>query len=57
MIPSGTLEEIEAARLLIPARTALLAVQGAGHDLFRAPKHAGGDAVAGIVTAFFELVG
>jgi hypothetical protein len=57
VIPSGTLEEIEAARLLIPARTALLAVQGAGHDLFRAPKHAGGDAVAGIVTAFFELVG
>jgi uncharacterized protein len=55
--PFGTLEEVEAARLLIPARTALLAVQGAGHDLFRAPKRAGGDAVAGIVTAFFELVG
>jgi len=55
--PFGTLEEVEAARLLIPARTALLAVQGAGHDLFRAPKRAGGDAVAGIVTTFFELVG
>ena len=55
--PFGTLEEIEAARLLIPVRTALVAVQGAGHDLFRAPKRAGGDAVAEIVSAFFELVG
>jgi uncharacterized protein len=55
--PFGTIEELEAARRLIPARTALLAVQGAAHDLFRAPKRAGGDAVAGIVSAFFELVG
>lgn len=55
--PFGTLEEVEAARRLIPARTALLAVHGAGHDLFRAPKRAGGDAGLGIVTAFFELVG
>lgn len=55
--PFGTLEELEAARRLIPARTALLAVQGAAHDLFRAPKRAGGDAIAGIVAAFFELVG
>jgi len=55
--PFGTLEELEAARRLIPARTTLLAVQGAAHDLFRAPKRAGGDAIAGIVAAFFELVG
>jgi predicted alpha/beta-hydrolase family hydrolase len=30
--PFGTLDEIEAARVLVPARTALLAVAG-GHDL------------------------
>jgi predicted alpha/beta-hydrolase family hydrolase len=31
--PFGTIEEIEAARKLIPAKTELLAVEGAGHDL------------------------
>jgi uncharacterized protein len=55
--PFGTLEEIEATRLLVPGRTALVAVQGAGHDLFRAPKRAGGDPVAEIVAAFLGLVG
>jgi len=55
--PFGTLEEIEAARLLIPARTALVAVQGAGHDLFRAPKRSGNDLIADIATAFLALVG
>jgi predicted alpha/beta-hydrolase family hydrolase len=33
--PFGTLDEVEAARARIPARTALLAVEGAGHDLLR----------------------
>jgi hypothetical protein len=31
--PFGTIEELEAARKLIPGRTALLRVEGAGHDL------------------------
>lgn len=31
--PFGTIEEIEAARKLIPVKTVLLPVQGAGHDL------------------------
>src|SRR5271170_1540999 len=30
--PFGTIEELEAARKLIPAKTALLKVEGAGHD-------------------------
>ena len=33
--PFGTLDELEAARTLIPARTARLAIEGAGHDLTR----------------------
>ena len=53
--PFGTLDEIEAARRLIPARTALVAIQSAGHDLFRAPKRT--DTITNIVTAFLELVG
>jgi predicted alpha/beta-hydrolase family hydrolase len=31
--PFGTIEEIESARKLLPARTFLLPVEGAGHDL------------------------
>jgi hypothetical protein len=31
--PFGTIEEIESARKLIPAKTVLLPVEGAGHDL------------------------
>jgi hypothetical protein len=31
--PFGSIEEIEAARKLIPAKTFLLPVEGAGHDL------------------------
>jgi uncharacterized protein len=53
--PFGTLDEIEAARRLIPTRTALVAIQGAGHDLFRAPKRT--DTITNIVTAFLELIG
>lgn len=34
--PFGSLEELRAAMSLIPARTDLLAVEGAGHDLARA---------------------
>jgi len=53
--PFGTLDEIEAARRLIPSRTALVAIQGAGHDLFRAPKRT--DTITSIVTAFLDLIG
>jgi predicted alpha/beta-hydrolase family hydrolase len=31
--PFGTVDEIEAARKLVPAKTDLLVVEGAGHDL------------------------
>jgi len=31
--PFGSIDEIEAARKLIPAKTELLIVEGAGHDL------------------------
>jgi uncharacterized protein len=31
--PFGTIEELDAARKLIPAKTALLRVEGSGHDL------------------------
>ena len=34
--PFATLEELRCAMALIPARTELLAVEGAGHDLKRA---------------------
>ena len=52
--PFGTLDEIEAARRLIPTRTALVAIQSAGHDLFRAPKRT--DTITNIVTTFLELI-
>jgi predicted alpha/beta-hydrolase family hydrolase len=55
--PFGSLEEIEAARTLIPARTSLVAVPGAAHDLFRAPRRTGAEVAAEIVAAFLELVG
>jgi uncharacterized protein len=54
--PFGSLEEIEAARSLVPARTALVAVTGAAHDLFRAPRRAGVDVAAEVVAAFLQLV-
>lgn len=54
--PFGALEEIEAARRLIPAPTGLLAVEGAGHDLLRG-RAAGArvSLVDRIVTAFLAL--
>ena len=55
--PFGSLEEIEAARALIPSRSALIAVPGAGHDLFRAPKRPGIDLASEIAEAFLALVG
>ena len=54
--PFGTIEEIEAARKLIPAKTELLVVDGAGHDLgFKGKKTRDGLPEL-IVKAFFKLV-
>jgi len=53
--PFGSLDEIEAARGLIQARTALLPIEGAAHDLFRAPRRAGPDVVARIVDGFLAF--
>jgi hypothetical protein len=54
--PFGSLEEIEAARALIPSPTALVAVPGAGHDLYRAPTRTGLTLAEEIATAFLTLV-
>jgi predicted alpha/beta-hydrolase family hydrolase len=53
--PFGSVEEIEAARGLIPARTTLLSIDGAAHHLYRAPRRAGPDVVARIVDAFLAF--
>jgi len=50
--PFGSIEEMREAIALIPARTDLLPVEGAGHDLRRAP-----DRAAEIVARFRALVG
>lgn len=48
--PFATREELEAARALIPAQTALLELPGTGHDLSRGPDKAIGERIA----AFFQ---
>lgn len=48
----GSIEEMREAIALIPARTALLPVEGAGHDLKRAP-----DLISDILEQFHGLVG
>ena len=56
--PFGSLDELEAARRLIPARTALHALEGAGHALVRAGRPAAAAAaVAGIAATFLEFTG
>jgi len=54
--PFGSLEALEAARQRIPARTALLALDGAGHDL-RGAKPGGGSVSITIAEAFVRFVG
>jgi len=44
--PFGSIEELREALKLIPARTELLTVEGAGHDLDFRKKKAGGELVA-----------
>lgn len=51
--PFGSYDELQCARALIPARTELLPVEGAGHDLGRR----GHDALArSVLPAFLKLV-
>ena len=54
--PFGSIEEVEAARALIPGRTTLVAVQGAGHDLFRATRRAGADVAVELVSKFLLFI-
>jgi len=56
--PFGSLDEVEVARALIPAATALIAIEGAGHGLgrgSRAPQPAA-DTVARVAEAFRAFV-
>jgi predicted alpha/beta-hydrolase family hydrolase len=54
--PFGTIEELEAARQLIPAKTALLRVDGAGHDLGFKGKTRREELPGEIVTEFRKLM-
>lgn len=55
--PFGTIEEIDAARKLIPGKTALLRVDGAGHDLGFKGKVRRDELPGQIVAEFQALVG
>ena len=55
--PFGSIEEIEAARTLIPAKTELLVVEGAGHDLGFRGKSRREDLPAQIMHKFRGLFG
>jgi uncharacterized protein len=55
--PFGSVEEMQSALKLIPGKTSLLQVEGAGHDLNFGKKQAGAeDLPARIVRAFRKLV-
>ena len=57
--PFGSLAELEAARRLIPVRTSLIAIDGAGHGLGKSPKASSpsADTVARVVDAFLAFAG
>jgi uncharacterized protein len=55
--PFGSVEEIAAALKLIPAKTELLAVDGAGHDLGFKTKSMPDELVGGVVKAFQGFFG
>ena len=55
--PFGTLEELDAARRLIPGKTVLLRVEGAGHDLGFKGKARRDELPAQIVAEFHALLG
>jgi len=55
--PFGSIDEIEAARKLIPAKTLLLPVEGAGHDLGFKGKSKREDLPGVVLGKFRELFG
>ena len=55
--PFGTIDEIESARKLVPAKTLLLPVEGAGHDLGFAGKKSREELPTLVLAAFKEFVG
>ena len=57
--PFGSLDELEAARRLVPARTALVAIDGAGHGLARGTRafRPAAGTVGRIVDGFLAFVG
>ncbi len=55
--PFGSVEEMEAAIALIPAKTELLKVDGAGHDLGFKAKAMPEELVGGVVRAFQDFFG
>jgi len=55
--PFGTIEELDAARKLIPAKTELLRVEGAGHDLGFKGKARREELPGEIVAEFWKVVG
>lgn len=57
--PFGSLDELEAARALVPARTALIAIDGAGHGLGRVARDSrpAADTVERVVDGFLAFVG
>ena len=55
--PFGSIEEMEAALKLIPAKTELLKVDGAGHDLGFKAKAMPEELVVGVVRAFQDFFG
>jgi uncharacterized protein len=55
--PFGSIEEMETAVKLIPGKTELLTIQGAGHDLGFKAKSMPGELAGGVVRAFFEFFG
>ena len=55
--PFGTIDEIESARKLIPAKTLLLPVEGAGHDLGFSGKKKREELPAAVLAAFQQFFG
>lgn len=55
--PFGSIQEIEAARRLIPAKTELLVVEGAGHDLGFKGKTGRADLPPAILERFLKFFG
>src|SRR2546428_13070813 len=53
--PFGSLEDIEAARRFIPARTALVAYPGSWHDCFRVPSRSVADIAAGNLAKYRQF--